>query len=121
MNRVLIAEDEGALRLLAADTLEASGMTVLQARDGLEAIELLSQHPEIEVLVSDVKMPRMDGYQLAEAAFAMRPDLTLIFMTGYAAEPPPAVLRGKNIRTFHKPFDFDELAEHIRIAGLATK
>lgn len=115
MKQVLIAEDEMMLRILAAESLESSGLTVFQAKDGLEAIEVLNGNPDIEILISDVKMPRMNGYELAEAALAMRPNISIIFMTGYSQEPVPPALGKRHIKTFYKPFDFEELANQIRL------
>ena len=55
-------------------------------------------------------MPRMDGYALAEAGLALRPDLKILLMTGYAQEPPPpALLNPADIHTLHKPFNLERL------------
>ena len=88
---LLLAEDEAMLRVIAVEMLEDAGFEVFEAADGVEALELLKAHPEISLLVSDIKMPRMDGYALAEAGLALRPELKILLMTGYAQEPPPAL------------------------------
>ena len=93
MSQILVAEDEAMLRAIAVEMLEDAGFSVFQAGDGEEALTLLRGNPGIEVLVSDIKMPRMDGYALAEAGLALRPELKILLMTGYAQEPPPALLR----------------------------
>lgn len=105
---VLIAEDEAMFRDAVALSLQTSGFKVFQAADGQEALAILKDHNEIALLVSDIRMPGMDGYALAEAGLELRPDLKVILMTGYAAEPPKLVL-DRQIGTFRKPFDTDLL------------
>ena len=107
--QILIAEDEAMLRVIAVEMLEDAGFTVFEAADGEEALALLKANPGIALLLSDVKMPRMDGYALVEAGLALRPDLKVVLMTGYAQEPPPALPRA--IPTLHKPFNLDRLCE----------
>jgi len=104
LRTILIAEDEAMFRDAVALTLQASGFTVFQAADGQEALAMLRDHREIALLVSDIRMPGMDGYALAEAGLELRPDLKVILMTGYAADPPQLVL-DRQIGTFRKPFD----------------
>jgi DNA-binding NtrC family response regulator len=113
MSQVLIAEDEAMLRVIAVEMLEDAGFTVFQAGDGQEALAMLQAHPGIQVLVSDIKMPRMDGYALAEAGIALRPELKVLLMTGYAQETPPALLKAREIKTLHKPFNLEKLTELV--------
>jgi len=106
---LLLVEDEVMLRLLAMEMLEEAGFQVFEAADGLEGLELLKSHPEISLLVSDIKMPRMDGYALAEAGLALKPDLKILLMTGYAQSPPPALLKQADVQILHKPFNLERL------------
>jgi CheY-like chemotaxis protein len=106
---LLLAEDEVMLRLLAMEMLEEAGFQVFEAADGLEGLELLKSHPEISLLVSDIKMPRMDGYALAEAGLALKPDLKILLMTGYAQSPPPTLLKQAEVQILHKPFNLERL------------
>ena len=110
---ILVAEDEAMLRVLAVEMLQDAGFEVLEAGDGVEALEMLKATPDIALLVSDIKMPRMDGYALVEAGLAFRPDLKVLLMTGYAQEPPPALLRAREIRTLHKPFNLERLCDLV--------
>jgi CheY-like chemotaxis protein len=105
---ILIAEDEAMLRLIAVELLQDAGFQVFEAGDGIEALELLKANPQIALLVSDVKMPRMDGYALVEAGLALRPDLKVLMMTGYA-QTPPQMLRARDIQVLHKPFNLERL------------
>ena len=110
--QILIVDDEVQLCDLLAEILEKSFFEVLIAADGIEALELLKVYPSIQLVLSDVLMPRMNGYELVERALEFRPELKVLIMTAYAAEmPPPALLQAREIRTLHKPFDVVELCE----------
>jgi DNA-binding NtrC family response regulator len=113
MSQVLIAEDEAMLRVIAVEMLEDAGFTVFQAADGEEALKILKANPSIQVLVSDIKMPRMDGYALAVAGITLRPELKILLMTGYAQDAPPALLKAREIKTLHKPFNLERLSELV--------
>jgi CheY-like chemotaxis protein len=68
----------------------------------------------VDLLISDIKMPRMTGYELVEAGLALRPDLRILLMTGYAQDPVPAVIARANIPVLHKPFDLEELPKFAK-------
>jgi len=106
---ILVAEDEAMLRVIAVEMLEDAGFQVFEAADGAEALDLLKAHPQIALLVSDIKMPRMDGYALVEAGLVFRPDLKVLLMTGYTQSPPPEVLKARDIQILHKPFNLERL------------
>jgi CheY-like chemotaxis protein len=101
---ILIAEDEAMFRDAVALSLQAAGFKVFAAADGQGALAILKDHREIALLVSDIRMPGIDGYALTQAGLELRPDLKVILMTGYAADPPKLVL-DRRIGTFRKPFD----------------
>jgi CheY-like chemotaxis protein len=106
---ILLAEDEAMLRIIAVEILEDAGFQVFQAGDGVEALELLKANPEISLLISDIKMPRMDGYALVEAGLAFKPGLKVLLMTGYAQEPPAHLVKAAAVQILHKPFDLERL------------
>jgi two-component system cell cycle sensor histidine kinase/response regulator CckA len=106
---ILFVEDEAMLRAIAVEMLESDGFAVFDAGDGIEALEVLKANPQIGLLVSDVKMPRMDGYALVEAALAFKPDLKVLMMTGYAEMTPPKALKARQIQVLHKPFNLEIL------------
>lgn len=84
---VLLVEDEPGVRAVVARVLGARGITVLSAPDGPSALEVLSTHDgSIHALVSDVVMPGMSGQQFADLAAQRRPDIRVLFMSGYSAE-----------------------------------
>jgi two-component system, cell cycle response regulator CpdR len=85
MARVLIAEDEDALRAMCARALAGDGHAVETARDGSEALDVLARkNGRFDLLLTDVRMPIMDGIALALAAARDFPELTIMLMTGYA-------------------------------------
>ena len=85
MARILIAEDEEALRALCARGLTTDGHEVLSACDGSEALEMLTREQgRFDLLLTDVRMPIMDGIALALSTARDFPKLTILMMTGYA-------------------------------------
>jgi CheY-like chemotaxis protein len=114
--RVLLVEDEAVLRELAAENLQEAGYSVVEAGDGADGLEALRSDTSIDVLLSDIKMPGMNGYQLAEAGRALRPDLKIILMTGYAAGPMPPGLQNAVYRVLQKPFELDVLPDMVAAA-----
>ena len=108
---VLLVDDEDAARQPAADRLRELGHTVLEARDGPEALRvLLTTRPDL--LVTDVGLPNgMNGRQLAEAARERVPALPVLFITGYAGTSLPP-----GIEVIDKPFELDILVRRVRTA-----
>src|SRR5271155_3684203 len=85
MARILIAEDEEALSALCARALASEGHEVKTACDGSDALELLARESRgFDLLLTDIRMPIMDGIALALTAARDYPDLTILLMTGYA-------------------------------------
>jgi len=85
MARILIAEDEEGLRSLVARALSQDGHAVTTANDGAEALDLLErEHGAFELLLTDIRMPIMDGIALALAAARDHPQVAILLMTGYA-------------------------------------
>jgi CheY-like chemotaxis protein len=106
---ILIAEDEAMIRLIVAETLRDAGYKVREAADGQEALDILKRDASIDLLVSDMKMPGLNGYQLVEAGTTLRPDLKVLLMTGYAQDPVPESMTQAGVRVLYKPFDINEL------------
>lgn len=107
---VLLAEDEAMLRFVAVETLIDAGFQVFDAVDGSAGLKILESDTRIDLLISDIKMPGLNGYQLAEAGLALRPGLKVLLMTGYAQEPIPEKIKLAGARVIYKPFDFDTLS-----------
>ena len=84
---VLVAEDERTVRERVLEALADAGHTALEARSGEEALPLLHEHPEIELLFTDVHMPgAVDGIELAKIARRMRRDLKVLYATSHVQE-----------------------------------
>ncbi|HEX7705604.1 MAG TPA: response regulator [Thermoanaerobaculia bacterium] len=111
---VLVADDEPMLRRIVALTLRREGFDVLEAGDGSEGLMLLETGRPIDLLLTDVKMPGLNGYQLAEASLSLRPGMPVMLMTGFADEDVPEVVSRASIPTIRKPFDFARLGATIR-------
>lgn len=79
---VLVVDDDELVLQITSEMLSDLGCNVLQAQSGSEALELLRRRPEIEILITDVNMPGMDGYQVADRACELRRDLQVILLSG---------------------------------------
>ncbi|MBV1799302.1 response regulator [Siccirubricoccus sp. G192] len=106
----LVVDDEPMILEILAEHCASLGMKVSEAADGEGALRLVSTQPEIEVLVTDVRMPGLDGPALVERALALRPEIKVIFVTGYTT------YRSSIWPILRKPFDLDELEAALRRA-----
>jgi CheY-like chemotaxis protein len=82
--RVLVADDEPYIRFCVAYELEDDGSEVVEATDGAEALDLIAGDARIAALVTDVRMPNMDGWTLAERVRELRPGLPVLYITGHS-------------------------------------
>lgn len=112
---VLVVEDEAGVREFASGALCDLGYRTYEAPNGGAALELLKTRPEIELLLTDVVMPDMSGRQLCERAMELRPDLRVLFMTGYTRN---AIVHNgvldPDARLLTKPFTLSMLASKVR-------
>jgi PAS domain S-box-containing protein len=112
---VLIVEDDPAVRLLVIDVLEELGYVALEAADSSKALPILQSGTRIDLLISDVGLPGLNGRQLADIARQTRPQLRVLFITGYAAMAASrSEFLGAGMDMITKPFAMDELATKIR-------
>src|SRR5918992_5196286 len=118
MARILIAEDEESLRSLVARALSQDGHAVVTANDGAEALDVLTrEHGAFELLLTDIRMPIMDGIALALAAARDHPNLAIVLMTGYADQRE----RASNLEALihdviAKPFSLATIRNAVRDA-----
>ncbi|MBY6266303.1 PAS domain-containing sensor histidine kinase [Azospirillum sp. 412522] len=126
---VLVVEDEDLVRMLLVEVLESDGYTTLEAADGTAALARLAaaegeaeagKGPPIDLLVTDVGLPGLNGRQLAEAARARYPDLKVLFLTGYAFQALDGRPGdgedglGRNMRMLAKPVAVDAFRTMVR-------
>jgi two-component system, cell cycle sensor histidine kinase and response regulator CckA len=113
---VLLVEDEPMVRSVAERALTRHGYTVITAENGEEALDVLALGEPIELLISDVVMPGMDGPTMVREARKSRPELKILFMSGYAEEQLRKSIDIENVNFLPKPFSVTELAEAARRA-----
>jgi two-component system, cell cycle sensor histidine kinase and response regulator CckA len=114
---ILLVEDEGMVRAVAERALARKGYQVLTAAHGEEALEILeTRDAGVDLLISDVVMPTMDGPTLVRHARERFPGLRIIFMSGYAEEQLRKSIDVRGAGFLPKPFSVQELAEAVRVA-----
>ena len=113
---ILLVDDSGPLRKLMHSSLTQKGYSVLEAADGVEALQISKNcDGPIDLLITDIVMPRMGGTELAEKIMQDRPDTAVVFTTGYADDMYDIPLRGsERITTIQKPFRIDMLLRTVR-------
>ncbi|HTE41599.1 MAG TPA: response regulator, partial [Steroidobacteraceae bacterium] len=112
---ILVVEDEEVVRALIVEVMRELGYRVLEAKDGPTGLAILQRNQSIDLLIADVGLPGFNGRQLAEAARQVRPELKVLFMTGYAENA--AVTSGfleHDMAMITKPFAVETLAAMIR-------
>ncbi len=111
---VLVVEDEVLVQMLVLEVLDELGVTALEASDGPSALEILARPQVIDLLVTDVGLPGMNGRQLAEAARELRPELKVLFVTGYAEKAADsAAFLGPGMEMITKPFALEQLSRKV--------
>lgn len=116
MARILLADDDAATRDLVKRALETDGHAVELTQDGVEALEKLNAAPDsIDLLVSDVHMPGLDGIDLARRAIDAAPRLKLLLMSGFAEELERArALASPRLNVIIKPFTLEQIRSAVR-------
>jgi len=115
---ILLVEDEQTVRTVAKACLEEYGYRVLEAGNADDAIEICRNRAEpVHLLITDVILPKKDGKSLSDEIRKMRPDISVLFMSGYAAE----IMAEKGLASgeyafIPKPIDFDQLLRSVRSA-----
>ena len=116
MARILLAEDDGSARTLLARGLSGDGHSVVEAEDGQAALDLLlANAAAIDVLVTDVEMPGIDGVELAKRGLAAKPTLKVLLITGHAGGLTRAEgLTAPGVRTLAKPATLEQVRSAVR-------
>ncbi len=111
---ILIVEDEAMVRAVAERALTRHGYTVLSAENGEAALEILAREPKVDLMISDVVMPTMDGPTTVRTARKGHPKLPILFISGYAEEQLRKSIDIPNVSFLAKPFSVQDLAETVR-------
>ncbi len=111
--QVVVADDEEIVCSLVRDTLEEEGHSVKVAPDGPEALKLIQQAP-VDLLITDIRMPHMDGIELAAKAREILPDIVVIFVTGYAdVNSAKEAIKQGAFEYILKPFELNEIRQAV--------
>jgi len=113
---VLVVDDEVSIRMLVTEALGGLGYSVIEAADGPSALQVLQSKVGIDLLITDVGLPGLNGRQLADAARVTRPGLPVLFMTGYAqnAAIGDGGLLEPGMAIITKPFALDAFVAKLR-------
>ncbi|MGI4777106.1 MAG: ATP-binding protein [Janthinobacterium lividum] len=112
--RVLVAEDDEVVRMLVVDLLRDRGYVVVEAVDGTQAMAILAQSTQFDILLTDVGLPGPNGRQVADYARERMPGIRVLLMTGYAAQAATdASFLGHEMALIVKPFDPDALIRKV--------
>jgi CheY-like chemotaxis protein len=116
---VLYVEDNLLVSLATADMLEDAGYSIHAASDAKRALALLEEHPEIDLMVTDIGLPGVNGHELAAEVRRLRPDLKVLFLTGYdRSQWIGEAAEGSGTRYLGKPYQERDLLEALRqLAG----
>jgi DNA-binding NtrC family response regulator len=116
MATILLADDDAAVRDLVRRALSADGHTVHVTQDGLEALDYINVNgSSVDLLVTDVDMPQLDGISLAEKALAAKSNLAVILMSGFSDQLEPAArLRARRLLSIAKPFTLEQIKQAVR-------
>lgn len=121
MIRILLAEDEDAMRTYLARALQNAGYEVAAVDRGTAALPLLAEH-HFDLLLSDIVMPEMDGIELAQRCAEISPETKVMFITGFAAVSLKASREAPQAKVLSKPFHLKDLVMEVeRIFGLQAQ
>lgn len=121
MIRILLAEDEEAMRVYLARALQNAGYDVVAVDRGTEAVPLL-QEQHFDLLLSDIVMPELDGIELAQRCAEISPETKVMFITGFAAVTLKASREAPQAKILSKPFHLKDLVLEVqRVFGQAAQ
>ena len=114
--KILVVDDDPDVRRVTTMMLRQGGYAYTEVGSGAEALELLRQAPtEYPLLISDLKMPEMDGESLARQAFTICPTIKVLFVTGFSGDAMAAMaLKPEQTSILEKPFTLDELLNQVQ-------
>jgi CheY-like chemotaxis protein len=116
MANILLADDDAAVRDMVRRALTSEGHSVHVTQDGSEALDYLTAHKAaVDLIVTDVDMPQLDGLSLAREALAMKPDLAIVLMSGFSDQLDRAsALNARRLVSVSKPFTLEQIKLKVR-------
>ncbi len=111
---ILVADDEEMVRSFAAGILRREGFRLLEAIDGMDALDKVERLWPVDLLLTDVRMPRMDGIELARAIGKAHPQVPVIYISGYPFGSDPADSAAGSCVCLSKPFTRQALLDAVR-------
>jgi CheY-like chemotaxis protein len=119
---ILLVEDEAALREITCEYLQSRGYNVLTAGSGMQALEICRAHETpIDILMTDIIMPGIKGQELVKAALDMRPQMHVIYVSGYTDRGLEIATTENNAVLLRKPYSLTDLGHTIRSTATAPK
>ena len=114
-SRILVVDDEPVVRRFAARVLEAEGFSVFEAADGADALRMMREEvTAVDVILSDIVMPRLNGVELMQVLAASHPQLPVLLMSGYASGELEGMGIAAPCAILTKPFPAEQLVEAVR-------
>ena len=113
--KILVVEDVMLIRMATVDMVEQIGFPALEAGDGAEALAILQRDAQIEILLTDLGLPGMNGRQLVEEARRLRPTIKVIIASGYSTESVAGGRPDGDITHLTKPFDLGQLRRALEV------
>ena len=112
---ILLAEDQTEVRSFLVSILEAHGYVVLHGADGMEAMEILAgHHGPVDLLVTDIGMAGMNGWELARNVLMVRPETKVLYMSGYPGNIDESLAGSRDFHFLAKPFRPDAVVRRVR-------
>ncbi len=117
LETILIVDDAESIRKMVCSMLSFCGYRCVEAADGQQALRILKETPEsVDLVLTDIVMPEMGGTELAREVAALRPNLPIVFMSGYSDDPVVRTLENSPALFLPKPFTAAALTEKVRAA-----
>ena len=118
MKTLLIVEDEPAVLAMTALFLQKAGYASVRAASGQEALGIVQANPDIDSLISDIRMPGMTGFELGRAVRVLNPNLPILLMSGFAGhtrEDSQGLFEEQNVQFLPKPFTANQLIASVEM------
>lgn len=118
---ILVVDDDASVRFILSSELEDAGCVVTEAADGAAALAVLGSATHFDLLVTDIRMPGIDGWKLAQRARAMRPMLPVLYVTGWSEDEPNQVPGSLILAKPFKPMQLTTAAAQLVSNGAALE